>query len=154
MIKSVGALLSWLQWMRSDCKSNLGDVVQLRDAGLGVSRYWMMHLFVDDLPDDWRNRLNQLDLDWICSPLHDKDVSDSGRLISPHYNLFVFSARKISADSLRSMFTYISEDIAPLPMHTSRLFVDYERAMCEQFGYDFNQVTTKGYDMKEDFSWL
>ena len=41
-------------------------------------RNWAFVLYPESAPEDWRERLQQTGLQCCVSPLHDKDVNDTG----------------------------------------------------------------------------
>lgn len=63
-------------------------------AGLRT-RNWTIVFYPEDLPEDWEQRVNELLIKWIRSPLHDQDLNADGKPKKPHYHsLFLFSAVK------------------------------------------------------------
>lgn len=56
------------------------------------TRNWTVIFYPEDLPDDWRERVDDLHFRWIESPLHDRDVNADGSPKKPHHHaLFMFS---------------------------------------------------------------
>lgn len=40
------------------------------------ARNWCAIVYPDSAPEDWKDFLNDLNVKWACSPLHDKDIDD------------------------------------------------------------------------------
>ena len=70
------------------------------------TRNWTAVCYPDDLPDGWESLIEGVK--WVCSPLHDKDLSADGTPKKSHYHiLLMFSAVKTAAqvvDFLSSRF--------------------------------------------------
>lgn len=50
----------------------------------GRTRNWTFVLYPDSAPDNWRQILDDKHIEWIESPLHDKDVNANGEPKKPH----------------------------------------------------------------------
>lgn len=58
----------------------------------GRTRNYTAVMYPDDLPELWIDMINDTHVKWICSPLHDKDLTADGEPKKPHYHiLFLFS---------------------------------------------------------------
>lgn len=69
----------------------------------GRTRNYTVVVYPEDLPEDWRERLDGLSVKWVESPLHDKDYNPDGQPKKAHHHLlFLFSAVK-SADQVADM---------------------------------------------------
>lgn len=59
------------------------------------TRNWTAILYPEDLPEDWREVVDELHFKWIESPLHDKDFNADGSPKKPHHHaLFMFESVK------------------------------------------------------------
>lgn len=59
------------------------------------SRNWTFVVYPDSAPEEWKLRLDEEHLQWVCSPLHDQDMSADGSPKKPHWHVMVlFSAVK------------------------------------------------------------
>ena len=70
-------------------------------------RNWAFVLYPESAPEDWRERLQQTGLQCCVSPLHDKDVNDTGEPKKAHYHIILcysgptsYSVVKTLTDSL------------------------------------------------------
>lgn len=62
------------------------------------TRNWVVIAYPEDLPEDWREQLDELHFKWVESPLHDKDVTATGEPKKPHHHLlFMFEVVKNSS---------------------------------------------------------
>lgn len=83
--------------------------------GAGRSRSWNVIVYPESASSDWREVLNDLHIEWVESPLHDKDVDADGEIKKPHWHvLLVFTSVKS-----REQVLEITEKInAPSPQKT------------------------------------
>lgn len=59
------------------------------------ARTWAFVAYPESLPPNWRAVLDEMNVPWACSPLHDKDVNTTGEPKKPHYHLVLsFSGPK------------------------------------------------------------
>lgn len=65
------------------------------------SKIWNMLVYPDSAPTDWKQMLVKEGLFFVCSPIHDKDVSSTGELVKPHWHvLLCFTSNKTYEQAL------------------------------------------------------
>ena len=61
----------------------------------GRTRNYTAVMYPEDLPEDWREKLDETHVRWIESPLHDRDLNADGEPKKAHYHtLFMFDSVK------------------------------------------------------------
>ena len=40
-------------------------------------------------PDNWQDELDNLNIKWACSPIHDMDIDDDGHIKKPHWHIIL-----------------------------------------------------------------
>lgn len=71
------------------------------------TRNWSIVLYPDSAPSDWRDILDNLHIEWVESPLHDKDLNADGELKKAHWHiLLLFGGVK--------SYEQVCEVVAPL----------------------------------------
>lgn len=61
----------------------------------GRYRNWLFIVYPESAPSDWRSVIDELLVEWVESPLHDKDVNPDGTQKKPHWHvLLLFSGSK------------------------------------------------------------
>lgn len=61
----------------------------------GRTRNFTVVLYPENLPEDWREKIDETHVKWIESPLHDKDLNPDGQPKKPHYHaIFMFDSVK------------------------------------------------------------
>ena len=59
------------------------------------SRTWTFVLYPESAPDNWRDLLDEQHVEWVESPLHDRDINPDGELKKAHIHiLLLFSSVK------------------------------------------------------------
>lgn len=53
------------------------------------TRNWAIVLYPDSAPENWRDILDDLHIEWIESPLHDLDVNEDGELKKAHWHVLL-----------------------------------------------------------------
>jgi hypothetical protein len=88
------------------------------------TRTWCIVVYPDSAPDNWRELLDQLQVEWIESPLHDKDINPDGTLKKPHWHVLLMFGGVKSYEQV----VEITESIhAPIPQrcHNAKAAVRY-----------------------------
>jgi len=67
----------------------------------GRYRQWTIVVYPDSAPADWRDRLNGLQ--WVESPLHDKDVNPDGTLKKPHWHILIVCSNKKNYEQIKEI---------------------------------------------------
>lgn len=67
----------------------------------GRYRYWTIVVYPESAPEDWRDRLNGLQ--WVESPLHDKDTNPDGSVKKTHWHIIIFFDGKKSYEQIKKI---------------------------------------------------
>lgn len=83
------------------------------------SRNWLVVVYEDSAPENWRERLDDLHLCWIEGPLHDNDINADGEPKKPHYHIILTYPSLVSFEAVKE----ITDDVlnSPIPMRCSNL---------------------------------
>ena len=75
-------------------------------------RLWSAVVYPESAPEGWRDTLDDLHIEWVEGPLHDRDVDGNGEVKKPHWHiLFLFEGPK-SFEQVRA----ITDELhAPIP---------------------------------------
>ena len=60
-----------------------------KSRGSDRTRNWTVVLYPDSAPSDWRDLLDSMHIEWVESPLHDKDLNADGMPKKPHWHLLL-----------------------------------------------------------------
>lgn len=72
----------------------------------GRYRQWTVVAYPDSVPEDWRDRLKGLQ--WVESPLHDKDKNADGTAKKPHWHILLQFTNKKSYEQVKQIADSIS----------------------------------------------
>lgn len=67
----------------------------------GRYRYWTIVVYPESAPEDWRDRLTGLQ--WVESPLHDKDTNPDGSVKKTHWHIIIFNQGKLSYNQAKKI---------------------------------------------------
>ena len=62
---------------------------QGKTRGAGRTRSWTFILYPESAPENWRETLDELFIEWVESPLHDKDVDPEGQIKKAHWHILL-----------------------------------------------------------------
>jgi len=48
---------------------------------------WNFILYPESAPENWIDLINETRIEWVCSPLHDKDLNPTGEQKKEHYHI-------------------------------------------------------------------
>ena len=87
-------------------------------------RSWTFVLYPDSAPENWRELLDELHVQWCESPLHDLDVNPTGEVKKAHYHVALTFEGKKSYEQILEMIEPLNATI-PQRVHDLRGLVRY-----------------------------
>lgn len=103
-------------------------------------------VYPDSAPKDWIEKLNQLHVAALISPLHDKDKNPSGEPKKPHYHVMImFEGKKDYENQIKPIF----DEIGGVGRETVNSARGYARYLChldnpEKAQYEPSEVRCMG----------
>lgn len=76
------------------------------------TRNWTFIVYPESAPEDWRDRINADFVEWIESPLHDKDTDATGAPKKPHWHVLVMYPSVKTFEQVQELTERVS---APIP---------------------------------------
>ena len=116
------------------------------------TRTWAFVAYPESLPPNWRAVLDELNVPWACSPLHDKDVNETtGEPKKPHYHVVLSFEGKKSYEQVKAITDKLN---APVPQkcHSVRGAVRYMAHLDnpEKAQYSPSDITSgMGFDVDD-----
>lgn len=88
------------------------------------TRNWTVVVYPDSAPEFWRDILDELHIEWIESPLHDKDINGNGEIKKAHYHVLLMFGGVKSFNQVRDITEILN---CPIPQrcHNARAMVRY-----------------------------
>lgn len=125
----------------------------------GRYRQWTIVVYPESAPADWREKLNGLQ--WVESPLHDKDVNADGTAKKAHWHILIiypnkknYEQVKIIADSVNGASPQYVQNVVGMIRYFAHLDnpekVQYEKSQIIGHGVD----VSKYLDSEDDIDKL
>lgn len=76
------------------------------------TRNWTFIVYPESAPTNWRDIMDEEHIQWIESPLHDKDKNADGESKKPHWHILVLFAGNKAYDQVKEMTDRLN---APIP---------------------------------------
>jgi len=58
-------------------------------SNMSRTRNWTFLVYPDSSPENWRDILDEEHLEWVESPIHDKDLNPTGEVKKPHWHVLI-----------------------------------------------------------------
>ena len=88
------------------------------------TRSWSFVLYEDSAPDNWRDILDDMHIEWIESPWHDKDVNANGEPKKKHKHILLIFPGKKSYEQIKEITDKLQQPI-PQRCHNAKALVRY-----------------------------
>lgn len=109
-------------------------------------RNWSFIGYPDSLPPNWRDVLDELHIQWIESPLHDRDYNPgTGELKKPHYHILLIFPNVKNFSQISKITELLN---CPIPQEVQsvvgmvRYFAHLDNP--DKAQYDFNSIIAHG----------
>lgn len=115
------------------------------------ARHWTFILYPESAPDDWKDRLIQLGIEFAVSPLHDKDLNPTGEVKKSHYHILLSYGNTTTYNNIKS----ICDDLnCPIPQKVAnckgmiRYFIHLDNP--EKYQYNMSDIQVyNGFDLAD-----
>lgn len=88
------------------------------------TRNWTIIVYPDSAPEHWRDILDEEHLEWIESPLHDKDINADGTEKKPHWHILLMFGGVKSYEQAKEVTDKLNSPI-PTRCHNAKALVRY-----------------------------
>lgn len=79
---------------------------------VGRTRNWTCVVYPESAPSNWRDIIDDLHLEWVESPLHDKDIDADGKSKKPHWHIILLYDSVKTFEQVKDLTDKLS---APVP---------------------------------------
>lgn len=88
------------------------------------TRTWTIVLYPESAPEHWRDILDELYIEWVESPLHDKDINANGEEKKAHWHILLIFGGVKSFEQVKEITDSLN---APIPQrcHNAKAMVRY-----------------------------
>jgi hypothetical protein len=115
------------------------------------TRNWNLIVYPDSAPSNWRELIDEWQIEWIESPLHDKDVSANGEPKKAHYHVLLMFSGVKTYEQVREITDPLNCPI-PQKCHNAKASTRYMAHMddANKAQYDSTLIKTHGgVDIRE-----
>ena len=108
-------------------------------------RNWTFVIYPESAPENWRTVLDELKIEWVCSPLHDKDLNANNEPKKAHYHIMVLFSG-VKAYSQVVALTSGLNGTVPQQVHNTKALVRYMAHLDnpEKAQYSIKDITCGG----------
>jgi len=109
------------------------------------TRNWNFILYPESSPENWREIINETHIEWVESPLHDRDLNPDGTAKKPHYHVTLLFDGNKSYEQVKALTDSVNAPI-PIKCMSVKGSIRYMAHMDnpEKAQYDFNKIVCHG----------
>jgi hypothetical protein len=108
------------------------------------SSNWTVIQYDESSPENWRDVINDMHIEWIESPLHDKDLDAAGNPKKPHRHILLMFGSLKSYEQVKELTELLNFPI-PKPCHNTRALVRYMTHMDDPNKAQYSSADIKSY---------
>jgi hypothetical protein len=108
-------------------------------------RHWTCVVYPESAPQNWRDIINENHVEWIESPLHDKDIDAEGKIKKPHWHLLISFEGVKNFEQIKEITNEINAPI-PQKVASAKGLVRYMIHMddADKYQYDKSKIIAHG----------
>lgn len=107
-------------------------------------RNWTFVIYPESAPKNWRDILDEQHIQWIESPLHDKDTNEDGTPKKPHWHILLMYDGKKSFEQIKEITDSLNSPI-PQKVASTKGLVRYMIHMDNPDKVQYNQADIIGH---------
>jgi hypothetical protein len=88
------------------------------------TRSWTCVLYPESVPENWKEIIDDLHIEWIQSPLHDKDLNATKEVKKPHWHILLLFGGVKSYEQVKELTDKLNGPI-PERCHNAKAMVRY-----------------------------
>lgn len=115
-------------------------------GGRGRTRNWNFILYPESAPENWRDIINETRIEWVCSPLHDKDVDPTGEVKKAHYHITLLYPTVKSYEQVCDLVVKTLNQPIPIPCQSVKGSIRYmvHKDNPDKYQYNWNDIVCYG----------
>lgn len=108
------------------------------------TRNWSCIIYPDSAPINWRDIINDYHIEWIESPLHDKDINANGEIKKSHWHILLMFSGVKTFEQVREMTDCLNCP-SPQKCHNAKALVRYMAHLDNPEKAQYSQSDIKCY---------
>lgn len=118
---------------------------QGKTRGAGRTRSWTFILYPESAPENWKDIIDELFIEWVESPLHDKDTNPDGELKKAHWHILLMFPSVKSYEQVLEITEQLNASVPQKAMSAKgvvRYMIHLDNP--EKFQYDKSELISHG----------
>ena len=109
------------------------------------TRNWTIIIYPESAPSNWRDILDEEHIEWVESPLHNKDINATGETKKEHYHVLLMFGGVKSYDQVLEFVKPLNCPI-PARCHNAKALVRYMAHLDnpDKFQYNISDIIAHG----------
>lgn len=108
------------------------------------TRNWTLVLYPESAPNNWRDVINEMHIEWVESPLHDKDLNANGEPKKAHIHILLMFGGVKSYEQVKELTDKLNAPI-PTRVHNAKALVRYMAHLDNPEKAQYEISLIKGY---------
>lgn len=108
------------------------------------TRNWLTILYPDSAPANWKDILDDMHIEWVESPLHDKDISADGTPKKAHWHILLMFGGVKSYEQIMELVEPLN-CATPIRCHNARSTVRYMAHLDDPHKAQYNISDIRGH---------
>jgi hypothetical protein len=112
----------------------------------GRSNNWNFILYPESAPENWREIIDETRIEWVESPLHDKDINPTGETKKEHYHITLLYPTNQSYEQVCELVQEQLKQPIPIKCKSVKGSIRYmsHKDSPEKYQYNFNDIRCHG----------
>lgn len=117
-----------------------------KDSNIGRSSNWNFILYPESAPENWVDIINETHIEWVSSPLHDKDTNPDGEIKKAHYHITLLYPSLKSYSQVTDLVVDTLKCPIPIKCNSVKGSIRYmvHKDNPEKFQYCWNDIKCYG----------
>lgn len=109
------------------------------------TRNWTIVVYPDSAPENWREIIDDWHIEWVESPLHNKDINANGEAKKPHYHVLLMFGSVKAYEQVLELIEPLNCPI-PIKVHNAKSLVRYMAHLDnpEKVQYNVSDIVSHG----------
>jgi len=116
-----------------------------KSRGAGRTRNWNIIVYPESAPENWRDIVDETRIEWVASPLHDKDVDPDGTIKKSHWHVLLLFEGVKTYEQVKEVADRINAPV-PVKCQSVKGSIRYmaHKDHPDKFQYNWNDIVCYG----------
>lgn len=112
----------------------------------GRSRNWNFILYPESAPENWRDLIDETRIEWVESPVHDKDLNPTGEIKKEHFHITLLYPSDKSFNQVKELVCDQLKQPIPIKCQSVKGSIRYmvHKDNPDKFQYNWNDIIPHG----------